>query len=237
MSAYVWWYIVRFYGPIDEQGNVTKRGYLMSQYSKFVRPGFYRISAQANPQTNLYVTAYKSAAPVSNNNSQFVIVALNVGSSPTDQTFTLQDIASGTATVTPYVTSKTKNCEQQNDINVSNGTFTATLEDSSVTTFVGNVVTGVDAVRTVPRTFELYQNYPNPFNPTTEIRYDVAERLFVSIAVYDMLGRKVATLVSQVRDPGQYEITFDAGAFPSGVYFYRLQTAGQHITRKMLLLK
>ena len=242
MSAYVWWYIVRYYGLIDDgmkggvAGNITKKGYVMSQFARFVRPNSIRV-LMAVPRGSVYVTAYKSVVPGSANNSHFVILALNLGSSPINQTFTLQNIASGTATVTPYVTSKTKNCEQQTDLTVSNGSFTATLSDSSITTFVGNVVTGVDEVRSVPRAFEMYQNYPNPFNPTTEIRYDVAERSFISIAVYDLLGRKVATLVSQVRDPGQYRISFDAGAFPSGVYFYRLQADGQNIIRKMSLLK
>jgi glucuronoarabinoxylan endo-1,4-beta-xylanase len=129
-SAYVWWYIVRFYGPIGENGNSpTKRGYVMSQYSKFVRPGFLRVSAQANPQTNIYVTAYK-------NNSKVVIVALNMGSSSVSQTFV---IPHGSATAyTPYVTSSSKNCAQETAITVSSLTFTAVLDPSSVTTFVSN---------------------------------------------------------------------------------------------------
>lgn len=128
MSAYVWWYIRRSYGPIDENSNVTKRGYVMSQYARFVRPGFYRASATANPQANVDVTAYK-------NGSKVVIVVLNSGSS-ISQTFTIQN---GTvSTFTPYGTSSSKNCAQGSDITVSNGIFTATLDSSSVTTFVSN---------------------------------------------------------------------------------------------------
>ncbi len=129
MSAYIWWYIVRFYGPILEDGNVSKRGYVMSQYARFVRPGFFRVSATANPRTNIYVTAYKSGDKV-------VIVALNSGRSAIDQTFTIRHGA--TAAFAPYVTSSTKNCVQGSDITVSNRSFTATLEQSSVTTFVSN---------------------------------------------------------------------------------------------------
>lgn len=80
MSAYVWWYIVRYYGPIDDgtfnssnTGNVTHKGYVMSQFARFVRPGFYRVSATSSPLSNVYVTAYKDGAKV-------VIVALNMGS-------------------------------------------------------------------------------------------------------------------------------------------------------------
>jgi glucuronoarabinoxylan endo-1,4-beta-xylanase len=129
MNAYVWWYIRRFYGPIDENSNVTKRGYVMSQYARFVRPGFIRVSATASPQTNVQVTAYK-------NGSKVVIVALNSGSSSVSQPFT---ILNGTVTsFTPYITSSTKDCAQESAIPVSSGTFTATLDPSSVTTFVSN---------------------------------------------------------------------------------------------------
>lgn len=236
MSAYVWWYIVRYYGPIDDgtkggvAGAITKKGYVMAQYARFVRPGYQRIKADATPQRNIYVSAYQ-------HDSSFVIVALNTASSPIDQTFILQNGTSGSVTVTPYVTSKTKNCEQQSTIGVSGGMFTATLADSSVTTFVGTVVTGVQNDANTPQTFQMYQNFPNPFNPATEIRYDVAERSLVTVAVYDVLGRKIATLVNQVQNPGRYRVTFDAATFPSGVYFYRLQSEGQNIVRKMLLLK
>jgi glucuronoarabinoxylan endo-1,4-beta-xylanase len=129
MNAYVWWYIRRFYGPIDDNSNVTKRGYVMSQYARFVRPGFTRVSATANPQTNVYVTAYK-------NGSKVVIVALNSGSSSVSQSFTLR--SGSVATFMPYVTSSTKDCAQGSPITVSSGSFTATLDPSSVTTFVSN---------------------------------------------------------------------------------------------------
>jgi glucuronoarabinoxylan endo-1,4-beta-xylanase len=129
MNAYIWWYIVRFYGPIREDGSISKRGYVMSQYARFVRPGFFKINATANPQAGVYVTAYK-------NGSKVVIVALNMSSSSISQTFTIQN---GTVTTfTPYVTSSTKNCVQGSDIGVSSGGFVATLDPSSVATFVSN---------------------------------------------------------------------------------------------------
>jgi glucuronoarabinoxylan endo-1,4-beta-xylanase len=136
MNAYVWWYIVRYYGLIDDgtynsnnTGSVTHKGYVMSQFARFVRPGFYRISATASPLSNVYVTAYRDGAKV-------VIVALNIGSNAVTFPFILQG---GAATsFTPYVTSSTENCVQGNSIMVSSGSFTATLEASSITTFVSN---------------------------------------------------------------------------------------------------
>jgi glucuronoarabinoxylan endo-1,4-beta-xylanase len=129
MNAYVWWYIRRFCGPIDDNSNVTRRGYVMSQYARFVRPGFTRVSAAATPRTNVSVTAYEDGCTV-------VIVALESGSSSIDQMFT---IPNGTATTfTPHVTSSTKNCVQGSAISVSHGTFSATLDPSRVTTLASN---------------------------------------------------------------------------------------------------
>ena len=89
----------------------------------------------------------------------------------------------------------------------------------------------------LPNKFKLYQNYPNPFNPTTEIRFQVAEAGVVTLKVFDVLGRAVATLVNEKKQPGEYNITWDAGSLPSGVYFYRLQTAKFPSVRKMLLIR
>jgi len=127
MSGYVWWYIRRSYCLIDESSNVTKRGYVMSQYSKFVRPGFHRVSTAANPQANVYVTAFK-------NGSNVVIVALNLGTSPVTQAFAIPNASS--TVFTPYVTSSSENCFEGSVITVSGSGFTATLEPTSITTFV-----------------------------------------------------------------------------------------------------
>jgi hypothetical protein len=89
----------------------------------------------------------------------------------------------------------------------------------------------------VPREFALHQNYPNPFNPTTTIGFTVGTRHAVSLHIYDMLGRDVATLVSEIKEPGRYRATFDASGLAGGVYFYKLQAAGRTAVRKMMLVK
>jgi hypothetical protein len=90
---------------------------------------------------------------------------------------------------------------------------------------------------TAPNKFSLEQNYPNPFNPTTTIKYAVPKAVNVELKVYDILGREVKTLVNAARNPGYYEVQFNAVNLASGVYFYRLK-AGDYIkTSKMLLLK
>jgi len=94
----------------------------------------------------------------------------------------------------------------------------------------------------LPNKFILHQNYPNPFNPTTSLRYDLPENNLVNITIYDMLGRKVKTLINQTQDAGYKSIiwntTDDYGKpVSAGIYLYQIQ-AGEYIsTKKMVLLK
>jgi len=95
----------------------------------------------------------------------------------------------------------------------------------------------VEAPVAVPTSFNLGQNYPNPFNPTTSIDYNVASRGYVKLAVYDLLGKEVATLVDGVQPAGKNTVTFSASNLTSGVYFYKLEADNNVITKKMTLLK
>lgn len=109
----------------------------------------------------------------------------------------------------------------------------------------GGTITGVNespAGKASPENFELFQNYPNPFNPTTAISYQLSSPGYVTLKVYDELGREVKTLVNEQKAAGKYSISFDASPLASGVYFYQLraQTAGGGSfvsTKKLLLLK
>jgi hypothetical protein len=105
---------------------------------------------------------------------------------------------------------------------------------------------GVEDAENVPIEFALNQNYPNPFNPSTTIKYQIpsytvipsgVEGGNVSLKVYDILGRELATLVNENQKPGYYEVEFDASAYATGIYIYELQ-AGEFLeTRKMLMIK
>jgi hypothetical protein len=88
-----------------------------------------------------------------------------------------------------------------------------------------------------PEKIELLQNYPNPYNSVTKIRYSIPELCFVTIKVYDILGNKIKTLVSEVKPTGSYEIEFDAAGLPSSTYFYRITAGDFSETKKMLLIK
>jgi glucuronoarabinoxylan endo-1,4-beta-xylanase len=139
-SAYIWWYLRRYYGPLGEDSLVTKRGYVMAQFAKFIRPGFFRVTATANPATGVYVSAYKR--------EKLVIVAVNQGTADATQTFSISN-ANMTA-VSPWLTSSTVSLAAQPVIAVSGGTFTATLPAESVTTFVGDITFPAPTIVTPP---------------------------------------------------------------------------------------
>jgi hypothetical protein len=90
---------------------------------------------------------------------------------------------------------------------------------------------------TSPNGFALSQNYPNPFNPTTSIRLTIVNRQWTIVRVFDLLGREVATLVNEVKDPGTYTVRFDGAHLSSGVYICRLQSGGSSQSRRMTLVK
>jgi uncharacterized protein YciU (UPF0263 family) len=97
--------------------------------------------------------------------------------------------------------------------------------------------TGIEDGSAIAEQFQLSQNYPNPFNPTTEIAYSVDAMTNVKMTVYDVMGHEVATLVNEVQAPNEYRVTFDATGLTSGVYFYKLETGSNVITKKMILMK
>ncbi len=99
-------------------------------------------------------------------------------------------------------------------------------------------ITSVErSVNAPPNTFELKQNYPNPFNPSTTISYHLPASSIVTLKVYDVLGREVATLVRGKQEVGVHLARFDASGRTSGVYFYRLAADGYTATKKMVLIK
>ena len=94
-----------------------------------------------------------------------------------------------------------------------------------------------DAEQMTPAQFSLSQNYPNPFNPVTSIRFSISHAGPVSLKIFDMIGRNVATLVDGEMMRGNHSVQWNAAAMPSGVYFYTLQSGGSTRTRKLVLLK
>jgi len=101
----------------------------------------------------------------------------------------------------------------------------------------GGIISIKNISNEVPQNWMLSQNYPNPFNPSTKIKLEVKKSERIIIKVYDLLGKEIAALVNQRLNPGSYELTFNAGNIPSGVYFYRLEAGDFIQTKKMIFIK
>lgn len=126
-NAYIWWYGKRFYGLIGQDGQITKRGYMISQFAKFVKPGAVRLGAGANSRNEVLISAYR-------NGTKKVVVAINKGSYDVKQKITFQ--GGSATTVIPYVTTSSKNAEQGQAITITANSFEHIIPAKSVMTFV-----------------------------------------------------------------------------------------------------
>jgi O-glycosyl hydrolase len=150
VSAYEWWELAYDsssgnFGLTDSSFNPTKRFYALGNWSKFVRQGWSRISATANPQSGVYVTAFENQS-----SGAFAIVAVNTNQTSVSQAFSLSGLTS--SSVTPNITDPNNNLASQSSLSVSANSFTATLTGSSVTTFAGSgtVSTGSGTASGIP---------------------------------------------------------------------------------------
>ncbi|SNY25168.1 cellulose binding domain-containing protein [Paractinoplanes atraurantiacus] len=143
-QAYVWWYLRRSYGPMREDGRISKRGAVMAQFSRFVRPGYVRVDATANPATNVFVSAYRGGDTVA-------IVAVNKNSSAVSQQFTLAGTAAS-GSVAAWLTDAGNNVARQSALSMANGSVTVTLPARSVMTLVTSVTGTTSPPPTTPST-------------------------------------------------------------------------------------
>lgn len=111
------------------------------------------------------------------------------------------------------------------------------LFDTKSMKLIDSSLSVVAEVSVARRALELSQNFPNPFNPTTIINYQLPVNSFVTLKIYDILGREVAVLINGLRNAGYYSVIFNGTNLSSGVYFYRLQAGAYSETKKLLLLK
>ena len=126
-NAYIWWYGKRYYGLIGQEGAVTKRGYIVSQFARFIRQGAIRLGATTSSRSEVLISAYK-------NGIKKVVVAINTGTAAVKQKVFFQGAAS--TPVVPYFTSSSKNAEQGTAINVTDNSFTYIIPANSIVTFV-----------------------------------------------------------------------------------------------------
>ena len=139
-----------------------------------------------------------------------------------------------------WVQQTTTNSNQINGINFINRDTLYAAGDAGtiLSTFNGGNPIGINLIsNSAPGEFKINQNYPNPFNPATNIEFEIPENSFVSLIVYDQLGKVVENLVNNELKPGTYKYSWNASSYPSGVYFYKIQ-AGEFVqTKKMILIK
>jgi hypothetical protein len=110
-----------------------------------------------------------------------------------------------------------------------NGVFERKLLDGSVGI--------ISSSSNIPEEFTLYQNYPNPFNPLTHLEFGISKLEFVSLKVFDILGKEVMTLVNETKPAGKYSVTFDGSNLSSGIYFYKIEAGDFIKVKRMALIK
>ncbi|MEI7483411.1 MAG: M28 family peptidase [Ignavibacteriota bacterium] len=150
------------------------------------------------------------------------------------------DNTSWTVSSTVYSTAATGRTWAQYQDNTAGCDFTAGSAQANRPNvcFVYQTGTGVgNNGSLLPAKYELNQNYPNPFNPLTKINFAIPKKAFVTLKVYNLLGKEVATLISDTKNAGYYTIDFNASDLSSGVYYYRLESDGFTDVKKMMLIK
>ena len=118
---------------------------------------------------------------------------------------------------------------------VSENTYDAYLVKTDEQGLIAGMNGGTETGR--PKLFHLSQNYPNPFNPVTSFQFTIDKCQLTILKVYDLLGQEVATLVNEVKQPGDYSVRFDASTLASGIYFYRLMAGGYVAVKKLVVMK
>ncbi len=199
-------------------------------------PGFSISADSANFGDVLLNSSVKDSVLISNPGTDTLRITSIVS---TDSSFTFSP---GTLQLAPSANVYLKLMFAPDDTSEQTGyiilTHNATVSpDTLVVTGRGVLPTTVKSGIDLPTAFTISQNYPNPFNPSTVFEFDIPKSTFVSLKVYDILGREVAQLVNEVKYPGRYSISYDGTKLSSGVYFYSITAGAFHQVRKMVLVK
>jgi len=136
----------------------------------------------------------------------------------------------------------TTNATGVHELDSANGTLLRTIVTGAnyqyVSEYIPDMVVNINNYNSNPGSYNLYQNYPNPFNPETILEYEIGNSGFVSLNIYDALGKEVASFVNQIKPAGRYSVNYDGTNLQSGVYFYSLLIDGNTVdTKRMLLIK
>jgi glucuronoarabinoxylan endo-1,4-beta-xylanase len=212
-QTYVWWYIRRSYGPMKEDGTISKRGYMMAHFSKFVRHGYERIDATKAPQTDVFISAY-----INGGGDSVTVVAVNKKTSVINQSFAVSGGAAALTKMEGWRTTGSESMAKIADIGVADGNFTASLPAQSVTTFVGALPKHATGALPKP------QAAPRARPPAVTVRgralsVNAPAGTVARVRVVNATGKTVARFSA----PGGS--TRSLGAIPAGAYFIEAQLA------------
>jgi len=186
----------------------------------------------------VHVAAYENGAPVS---GELTFVWGDLRAIPEDWILTLIDHDTGAEINMKEELSYTFTHSTRAKVRINsdplNPAYAIRAKAQSMDTRFTLKISTEQIERDVPEEIFLSQNYPNPFNPSTTINFGVDQSATVVLEVYDILGRKVQTLINGQQDPGRYQARFDGRSLASGVYFYRLQANNEVFIKKMTLIK
>jgi hypothetical protein len=212
-------------GGAPGEGVSLKVGASVIEPKKIVQAGFFRMNInkdQTVPGADMYTVG-------------------NVGVTDTTTVYT---IINRNNSARLFIITADSNGELWVCIGTDSGYEATTTLYYNKITMTFNLNTGINNNKNIPTEYLLYQNYPNPFNPTTTIKYSIPASLnpskggaFVSLKIYDILGRETATLVNEEKAPGNYEAKFNGSKLTSGIYFYRMQAGNYVDTKKLIVIK
>ena len=241
VSAYLWWELVWPSGgkPLIQMQSsnytITKYYWAFRQFSKYIYSGWKRATAETNDDS-LRISAF-----INPEGNKLTVVVINISpATDKEMDFAIQDfnVTNGTAI-------RTSDAQNGSVIDSNYNGMTAMIFPAhSITTlsFSGSTETAVDKESKKSNGFLLSQNHPNPFNPFTTISYTLAEDAFVTLKIYNVLGKKVRTLVNSNQKKGEYSFVWNTKddfneTVSSGIYFYCLETYNMSLQKKMVLLR
>ncbi len=212
-NAYVWWWLRQPGCNLMEKGGKLKRkGYTMGQFSKFVRPGYYRVDATYQPKTKVYLVAFKG-------NDQNVVVVINQNKNTVSQSFGFKNDT--VFSVKKYVTSGSKNIRDEGTITCSKNSFTDNLDAQSITTFVtSKIPTGIHSLKEAE-----IRIFPNPASQYLQLSTVEA---VTNLQIYNILGQP---LISKTNPETG---TVDVSGLNSGIYLMRIRQRQEDKTFKFI---
>ncbi len=210
-NAYVWWYIQRFYGLISKDGNITDKGFAMSQYSKFIRPGAVRVDATVESISDVEISAYKT-------DTSLIVVVLNLNDEDVTLDFNIQNATIDS--LTQFTSSATKKVVNDGAISSNGGTYTATIDARSITTFTsddddGGKYANIAPVANVGIDIDIFDNDMDGFETIT-LDATGSSDIDGKIKNYSWSYGEVGSLSFdkiQISTDSIYEMDFDLGEY------------------------